>query len=332
MRAVAQSCSSWGSRRLGMILALGLLGGCPSATTGAGTAPLAPADDQRAHVLLAASGVKGAALDASQRGRLLALADQTRCPCDKRRGSLAECAPTNSCVRAPFALRAIIRSLQRRNIPDAAITGQLLERFGPREPEQVDLTLAHCRGAKTAPVTLVLFSDFQCPYCNLARKMLSKLEHDFGRAKLRTCFFSLVVHKEARLAALAGVAAQLQGKFWPYHDKLFDNMRAQTRDDLVSYAREVGLDRARFERDLDGDMVKVRLLRHETIANKLKLQSTPSFFVNGRPVVGPKSLATFRDWIEEALAMHAAKGQPTKPAATQPAVKATEPTGKTPAD
>ncbi len=309
----------------GLFVAVATLMACPSGgRPGPTVPPLGAGGEQRATALLAASGVKDASLESSQRARLVALANQNRCPCEGEKASLAECAPSKRCVRAPFALRAIIRGLQRK-LPDGAITAQLLERFGPREPEAIDLLLAHCRGSKRAPVTLVVFSDFQCPYCSLARKLLTALEREYGDKQLRTCFLNFVVHKGARMAARAGIAAQLQGKFWPYHDKLFSNMRAQSRGDLLAYARDLKLDTKRFARDLDGDQVKIRLLRHETIASKLRLQATPSFFINGRPMVGPKSRDTFRDWIDEALAIHAAKGihaakaNASKPAATKPA-------------
>jgi len=196
---------------------------------------------------------------------------------------------------------------------------QLLERFGPREPESIDQTLAACRGPKTAPVTLVVFSDFQCPFCAIAAPLVERLEA-LEKGKVRTCFLNLVVHRTARLAAMAAIAAQLQGKFWPYHDILFTHQRAQERADLIAYAGKLGLDVNRFKADLDGDIVKMRLLRHKIIAQKLRLRGTPSFFVNGRPMTDPKRQTIFQDWIEEALAIEAAKGKgPTRVPMSAPA-------------
>ncbi|MCK5795826.1 MAG: thioredoxin domain-containing protein, partial [Deltaproteobacteria bacterium] len=299
----------------GLVGVVALLSGCAT-TGGAGggsaVVSLSAQDDAMAVVLLTKAGIKASDITPAQRQRILGLAQQTRCPCPEIRGSLAECAAQAGCVRAPFVVRAIVRGVAphnpKRHISDVDLMAQLLERFGPREPESIDLILAACRGPKTAPVTLVVFSDFQCPFCAIAGPLVERLEA-LEKGKVRTCFLNLVVHRTARLAAMAVIAAQLQGKFWPYHDILFTHQRAQERSDLIVYARKLGLDVDRFKADLDGDIVKMRLLRQKIIAQKLRLRGTPSFFVNGRPMTDPKRQTIFQDWIEEALAIEAAKGK-----------------------
>lgn len=258
-------------------------------------------------------------LDRGKAQRLAKIAHETRCPCRDMRASLAECA--ESCAHGPFALRAIGRYVSRE-LADAQIASLLLERFGPRQREQIDVKNAPCHGSERAPVTLVVFSDFQCPYCALAGRMLGELKKRAGE-KLRICFKSFLIHKEAEQAVHAAFAAHEQGKFWPFHDKLFANMRAQSKADLLGYAKELGLDVARLERDMQGAEVMNAVLRDGIAARRLRLRGTPAFFLNGRPFSDPKNLPTFLDWIEEELVLQAqATGQqPGSQPTSQPVSK-----------
>ncbi|MBW2735145.1 MAG: DsbA family protein [Deltaproteobacteria bacterium] len=249
-------------------------------------------------------------LEAKEGERLVGLAHEASCPCSEIRGSLGECA--HRCVRGPFALRALGRYI-RRGLSDSKVASLLLERFGPRQRERIDVAKAPCRGAATASVTLVVFSDFQCPFCSVAGRMLGELEKRAGE-KLRICFKSFLIHKEAEHAAHAAFAAHLQGKFWPFHDVLFANLGAQEKDDLLAYAKDLGLDVPRLERDMQGAAVMNAVLRDGLQARALRLRGTPAFFLNGRPFTDPKNLPTFLDWIEEEIAVAAASlasSQPT---------------------
>ena len=238
------------------------------------------------------------------RRALVQLASQHKCPCPAVSGTLAECAGGGSCIRAAFAVRAIARGLARGE-REEAITGRLLERFGPREPEQVDIKGNPCRGPADAPVTLVVFSDFQCPFCAMAAKLTEAVQ-DKAAPRLRVCFkhWPLTsIHPRAQLAAQAAAAAQLQGKFWQMHDQLYANPRALDREDFVDHAREVGLDVARFERDLESDAVLLRVKQDANEAERLELLGTPSFLINGRRMTDPKTIPDFLDWIAEAIAL-----------------------------
>ena len=244
-------------------------------------------------------------------GSLVSLTREQRCPCPGVEGSLAECADRGgkTCTRAPFAVRSIIRGLLRKEKPQS-IHSRLMERFGPREPEIIDIKGAPCRGPAGAPVTMVVFSDFQCPYCGLAVKLVQAVEHEAGE-RLRVCFkhWPLKRHPRARAAAQAAVAAQLQGKFWPMHDRLFSNAKALEREDLLAHASDLGLDPERFERDLDSDQVTARVDRDKAEAQRLKLGGTPAFLINGRRMTDHKTLPDFLDWIAEAVALKKAEGQ-----------------------
>jgi predicted DsbA family dithiol-disulfide isomerase len=111
----------------------------------------------------------------------------------------------------------------------------------------------------------------------------------------------LSFHKNAMGAALAMSAAHRQGKAWKMHDKMFENNKALERADLDRYAGEIGLDVARFKRDMDDPKLKEQVLADQKIANSVGASGTPTFFVNGRKLVGAKPFEEFKTIIDEQL-------------------------------
>jgi protein-disulfide isomerase len=206
------------------------------------------------------------------------------------------------CERLGFAARSLLRGIASGEESDEEITARLRARFGPRTPVRLELADAACRGPSRGAVQLVVFSDFQCPYCSLARVLVEILERR-ATTPLQVCFkhYPLVtMHRQARLAAQATVAAQLQGKFWPLHDRLFSHPKELERQQLSGHARAVGLDLPRFERDLDSHLVRLRVERDRSEAIALKVAGTPTFFIDGHEMIDPKSVPDFLDWIAEA--------------------------------
>jgi hypothetical protein len=304
-------------------LALGLVA-CAHKTPEPVGPPLSESEKAEAERLLAIAEVDGAKLPGGDHRRaLVRLAGQQKCPCPEVEGTLAECADRKGeCIRAPFAVRAMVRALARDE-KETAITERLLERFGPREPEEVDIREAPCRGPSDAPVTMVVFSDFECPFCALGVKLTEEVQRAAGD-RLRVCFKNWPLthlHKQALLAARAAVAAQLQGKFWAMHDRLFAHRKELRREDLVDHAEAVGLDVERFKRDLDSDAVARRVKADVAEADRLQLTGTPTFIIDGRRMTDPKTVPDFLDWIAEAIALGRAG------AASQPALPRTAPGG-----
>jgi protein-disulfide isomerase len=168
----------------------------------------------------------------------------------------------------------------------------------------------HVRGNPNAPVTIEEFGDFQCPSCGNYYPELKKIEADFGD-RLRVVFRELPLlpmHEHALLAAQAAEAAGLQGKFWEMHDKLYENQATWVEaKDLIpvfaDYAKQLGLDPDRFMKDLNGEKVAQRIFQDGKRSHALNIQSTPTFFVNGKEAKGdqwkPEGL---RQMINEALA------------------------------
>ena len=162
---------------------------------------------------------------------------------------------------------------------------------------------APTRGEARAPVTIALFSDFECPYCVRAEATLRTLEAAYpGKVKVAFKHRPLPMHDHARVAAKASLAAEMQGRFWEYHDVLLAHRDALDRASLEGYAATLGLDEQRFARDLDDPRLEARVSADEAQANKLKVEGTPTAFVNGRRITGAQPLAVYRAAVERALA------------------------------
>jgi protein-disulfide isomerase len=158
------------------------------------------------------------------------------------------------------------------------------------------------KGNATAPVTLVEFTDFQCPSCALAQPTLEKLTAEYGdRLRLVVRDFPLEMHENARKAAEAAEAARAQGKYWEYATLLFTNQKALGVDKLKEYATRVGLDRAKFDAMLDSGQFAEKVQRDYQDGVILGVGSTPTFFVNGR-VTNDRSYEGLKAAIEKALA------------------------------
>lgn len=171
------------------------------------------------------------------------------------------------------------------------------------EPVDVDLGSAPVRGTPNAPVTLVVFTDFECPYCRKAETTVRALEKAYP-GKLRVAYKAapLPFHAHARLAAKAALAAQRQGKFFEYRDAVFEHQDALDREALLGYAGALGLDMSRFQADLDDKALDAAVSADEAQVQKLGVKGTPTFFVNGRRVIGAQPEEAFRKVIDGALA------------------------------
>jgi protein-disulfide isomerase len=265
--------------------------------------PLTASEDRASRQLMRVAEVDPARVAPALRRRLLRLAEQGRCPCASQ-GRLADCLHARRCLRARFAVRALLRGVVR-GVPDQELDALQRQRFGGGAPASIAIDHAPCRGEVSAPVALVVFSDFACPYCRLGRTLVELLERAAGR-RLRVCFkhYPLVErHADARLAAQATVAADLQRRFWPMHDRLFDNPQRLGRQHLLEHARAVGLDVERFRRDLDSLVARGRVEGDRAEAIALGVPGTPTFFINGRRMTDPKTIPDFLDWIAEAIAL-----------------------------
>jgi protein-disulfide isomerase len=157
----------------------------------------------------------------------------------------------------------------------------------PAERVAVKTNGAPSLGAPSAPLTIVEFSDFQCPYCAGAAAALEKMVADNpGKIRLVYKNFPLDFHADAPLAHRAAAAAGVQGKFWEMHDLIFQHQRAIKRADLLGFATELKLDISRFERDLNDPDLKANIDADREEGANIGVTGTPTFVVNGKMISG----------------------------------------------
>ncbi|HEV2803081.1 MAG TPA: thioredoxin domain-containing protein [Pyrinomonadaceae bacterium] len=180
-----------------------------------------------------------------------------------------------------------------------------------RAPEAPVLQVATddqpAKGNPAAPVTIVEFSDFQCPSCAAMQPTLERLVAEYGdRLRLVVRDYPLEQHQFAAKAAEAAEAARAQGKYWEYAALLFTNQQALSVDKLKEYATRVGLDRQKFDAALDSGQMADKVQRDLMDAIRLGVSGTPTFFINGR-VANERSYEGLKAAIDKALAEKAAK-------------------------
>jgi protein-disulfide isomerase len=157
----------------------------------------------------------------------------------------------------------------------------------------------HVQGPRAAPVTLVEYGDFECPYCGQAYPVVKELLSRQGTA-VRLVFrnFPLAeIHPHARRAAEAAEAAGAQGKFWEMHDLLYERQDALEDEDLVAYAAEIGLDLDRFQVELAQNAHAARVREDFMSGVRSGVNGTPTFFINGRRHDGNWDLASLTEAV-----------------------------------
>jgi protein-disulfide isomerase len=158
-------------------------------------------------------------------------------------------------------------------------------------------------GDKDAKVTIIEFSDFECPYCSQAATAVHEVADKY-KGKVRVVYrdFPLSFHKGAKGAAMAAGCAQEQGKFWPFHDLLFKNQATLEDKALKTFARVAGLDGARFDECLTSEKFKDEVEKDMKDGEAVGVEGTPTFFINGRPFGGAPTVEGLSAAVEAALA------------------------------
>jgi protein-disulfide isomerase len=170
------------------------------------------------------------------------------------------------------------------------------------DPVRIQTDGAPVKGPATARITLVEFSDFECPYCSLAvAKVDAVLAAYPKQTKLIYKQFPLSTHPHATLAAEASLAAHAQGKFWPMHDKLFQNSRKLSRENILAWAKELGLDMQKFTTELDTGKYKAAVAKDTDDGDKAGVEGTPTLFINGKRYNGALDLAAVKPVLDAEL-------------------------------
>ena len=176
------------------------------------------------------------------------------------------------------------------------------EEAAPAGRVLVDVGNAPVLGDVNAPVTIVEFTDFECPFCSRGNTTLHQLlDANPGKARVIFKHYPLPFHKNAKLAHQAAEAAKIQGKFWEMYDLIFANQKAMSRDDLIGYAKQIGLDEAKFVADLDSDAVIKAVEAGIAEGSKAGVRGTPHFFFNGTLLSGAQPLPAFQAALDKEL-------------------------------
>jgi protein-disulfide isomerase len=175
---------------------------------------------------------------------------------------------------------------------------------GGSSPKAVAVGDAPSKGPASAKVVVVEFGDFECPYCGEEEPIVTQMLTDYeGRIRFVFKEFPLAsIHPYAELAAEAALAANAQGKFWPYHDALYANQTALSRSSLDKYATDVGLDLTKFDAALDNGTFASAVAADVAQGTTLGVGGTPTFFINGIAVVGAVPYSDLQSVIDAQLA------------------------------
>jgi protein-disulfide isomerase len=249
-------------------------------------------------------GADTSKLEAPDKQRFEKLVDKLPSPCGKAHSLRTSRNTDASCIRARFAVDFLIALLA-----DGATDDEIREMYSlrykkdqPRRQFKLSSDVPH-QGPADARVVMVEFFDYGCPACQgFAPELVQVVESYPSDAVLYFKQFPLAAHEFSRGAAQAALAAARQGKYHEMHVLLFENQQAQKKEDLVGYARKLGLDMARFEADFNATAAQVEADKKE--GDDAGVNSTPTLYINGRAYDGPLVAKYVKMWIEEELAMN----------------------------
>jgi protein-disulfide isomerase len=294
---VPRAGRTWAARAsLLSCAALGLVGcGAPGAA-GSGAA-----------ASLELEGVNTASLTTRERQDWSRLVSELVAPCPDEAMTLERCVETKApCALCLPAAGMLVDWIEKGRTTDQAREAYRI-RYAADAVHPISLDGSPARGAPRPTVTIVEWADFECPFCAASANTLHNLIDQYPD-HVRVVFkqYPLSIHQNAEQAARAAVAADMQGKFWPMHDRLFAAQQTGIdRDSIVSLARDIGLDETAFARDWQGPEVRAVIERDRRQADELELKGTPFIYINGRYF----DLSLFdmgqdlRSWVQQEIAL-----------------------------
>jgi protein-disulfide isomerase len=230
------------------------------------------------------------------------------CGCNMK---VAECRVKDpNCSYSRGLASVTVAAIKAGKSADQAIAESKASKFGTRptpklldDPVPIPTLGSPAVGPANAPITLVEFSDFQCPYCSKAVAQINATLKAYPN-DVRLIFkqYPLVeLHPAAAISAAASLAAHAQGKFWPMHDVMFANRPKLSRQSILAWAKEIGLDMSRFTADLDSDAIKKAVARDRATGDKAGVEGTPTVFLNGQRYNGDLAPDAIKPVIEGEL-------------------------------
>jgi protein-disulfide isomerase len=200
------------------------------------------------------------------------------------------------------AIQGYFKKLQEKEAKQAskAQEQQMEDQF--KNPIKIDAGDSPSKGPKDAKVTVIAFSDFQCPYCSKGKTIMEELVEAYPKdVKVVFKHLPLGFHPQAMPASKATVAADKQGKFWEMHDYIFDNQRSLDDDFYVKAAEAIGLDIEKFKKDFADPETEKTVNKDVELSKSLGVQGTPNFYVNGVHLRGAYPLPEFKKIVDKWL-------------------------------
>jgi protein-disulfide isomerase len=264
-------------------------------------------------------GIDFNGLSAQQKATVLKILREQPCSCGCGM-KLAECRMADpQCQYSMGMAKIIIDAIKQGKTADQALQAAIDSKWGPAKildnPVKIPVAGAPVTGPTDAAITIVEFSDFQCPYCAAAVPQIKEVLKAYPKqVKLVFKQYPLEEHPQADLAATAAVAAQKQGKFWPMHDALFAHASDLSRKSILNYAKELGLDIDKLEADMDTTQVRATVERDVQDGNEANVQGTPTIFINGQRYNGALTFDSLKPILDAELKQAELK-QPKTPIA-----------------
>jgi protein-disulfide isomerase len=229
------------------------------------------------------------------------------CGCEMK---VAECRVKDpNCSFSRGLASVTVGAIKAGKTETAALAESKASKFGTRpapklldDPVPIPTLGSPVMGPANARITLVEFSDFQCPYCSKAVTQINATLKAYPNdLKLIFKQYPLDSHPRASISAAASLAAHAQGKFWPMHDVMFANRQKLSRQSILEWAKEIGLDMKRFTADLDSEAIRKAVLRDQADGDKAGVEGTPTVFLNGQKYNGDLAPDAIKSVIDSEL-------------------------------
>jgi protein-disulfide isomerase len=250
------------------------------------------------------AGIDVGKLEGSKSQLFYKLINSLKSPCGKAHSLRTSFTSDTSCKRAPFAVRYVLAMIEDEG-PEDRVREEYAHKYErTASPVKLDTSRAPRIGTSDAPVKLVEFFDYECPHCQLFKGQLEQVEADKS-SSVGVSFMMFPIeskHPEARSAAQAALAANQQGKFKEMHDKLFAPQAAHGRDAVMGYAKDIGLDMAKFQKAYDDASPQVTTDLQQ--GQDAGVEATPTLFFNDHKYEGPMVAKYIEMWIDEDLAVN----------------------------
>jgi protein-disulfide isomerase len=267
----------------------------PTVQPAAAPAPSAAADNTPP------PGIDLSPLDEFERKVFFRVVNKEPSACGKAHSLIASLKNDPGCRKSFYAARYVVRLIDS-GYTDSEVSEKLQKRFrgGPRR--NIDVSEAPMKGNAAARIALIEFVDYECPHCKRVQPVMRQALDEFKNdVRLYFKHYPLGTHTNARLAAEGAVAAQKQGKFWPFNDGVWAKSEGLTPAVLEQIAKDAGLDVEKWRKDLESEEVRQRVQKDRADGEAVSIQATPTIYLNGREYTDTRDIDSLKDWISEEL-------------------------------